>query len=44
MRAAAWALALAALSGAIAQAQDADEYTRYELLAPETAQFRIVYR
>jgi hypothetical protein len=44
MRAAAWALALAALSGAIAQAQDADEYTRYELLAPETAQFRIVYQ
>jgi hypothetical protein len=44
MRAAAWALALAALSGAIAQAQDADDYTRYELLAPETAQFRIVYQ
>jgi hypothetical protein len=43
MRAAAWPLALAALSGAIAQAQDADDYTRYELLAPETAQFRIVY-
>ena len=43
MRAAAWALALAALSGAIAQAQDSDDYTRYELLAPETAQFRIVY-
>jgi len=43
MRAAAWALALLALSGAIAQAQDSDDYTRYELLAPETAQFRIVY-
>jgi len=43
MRAAAWALALAALSGAIANAQDSDDYTRYELLAPETAQFRIVY-
>jgi hypothetical protein len=43
MRAAAWALALAALSAAIAQAQDPDDYTRYELLAPETAQFRIVY-
>ena len=24
-------------------AQDSDDYTRYELLAPETAQFRIVY-
>ena len=43
MRAAAWALALAALSSAIANAQDSDDYTRYELLAPETAQFRIVY-
>ena len=43
MRAAAWAVALVALSGAIAKAQDSDDYTRYELLAPETAQFRIVY-
>ena len=25
------------------EAQDSDDYTRYELLAPETAQFRIVY-
>jgi hypothetical protein len=31
------------LSAAAARAQDSDDYTRYELLAPETAQFRIVY-
>jgi len=31
------------LSVAAARAQDSDDYTRYELLAPETAQFRIVY-
>src|SRR5215510_7722683 len=43
MRAAAWALAFPALSGATANAQDSDDYTRYELLAPETAQFKIVY-
>ena len=28
---------------ASAQLPDSDDYTRYELLAPETAQFRIVY-
>ena len=37
------AVALASLAGTSAQAQDSDDYTRYELLAPETAQFRIVY-
>jgi hypothetical protein len=31
------------LSAAAARAQDSDDYTRYELLAPETAQFRIIY-
>jgi len=31
------------LSTAAARAQDSDDYTRYELLAPEAAQFRIVY-
>lgn len=31
------------LSVAAARAQDSDDYTRYELLAPEAAQFRIVY-
>jgi hypothetical protein len=31
------------LSVATARAQDSDDYTRYELLAPETARFRIVY-
>jgi hypothetical protein len=31
------------LSVAAARAQDSDDYTRYELLAPGTAQFRIVY-
>jgi len=31
------------ISAAAARAQDSDDYTRYELLAPETAQFRIVY-
>jgi hypothetical protein len=30
-------------SAAAARAQESDDYTRYELLAPETAQFRIVY-
>jgi hypothetical protein len=33
-------LAAAAL---LAQPPGSDDYTRYELLAPETAQFRIVY-
>ncbi|MGH9366212.1 MAG: hypothetical protein ACRD3M_00885 [Thermoanaerobaculia bacterium] len=28
---------------ALAEALEADEYTRYELLAPETARFRILY-
>ena len=37
------AVALASLAVSAAQAQDSDDYTRYELLAPETAQFRIVY-
>jgi hypothetical protein len=37
------AVIAAALAAAAAQAQDSDDYTRYELLAPETAQFRIVY-
>ena len=40
------ALALViALAGsqAVAQSSESDEYTRYELLGPETAQFRIVY-
>jgi len=32
-----------ALSAAAASAQDSDDYTRYELLTPETASFRIVY-
>ena len=39
-------LALAAAGRArtaSAQLPDSDDYTRYELLAPETAQFRIVY-
>ena len=43
---AASALALAiALAGsqAAAQQSESDDYTRYELLGPETAQFRIVY-
>jgi hypothetical protein len=30
-------------AGAAAAQAESDEYTRYELLAPETAQFRIVY-
>ena len=30
-------------TAAIAQPSESDDYTRYELLAPETAQFRIVY-
>ena len=34
---------LAAVPVAAAQNRSADEYTRYELLAPETAQFRILY-
>ena len=37
------AVVVASLPGPAAQAQDSDDYTRYELLAPETAQFRIVY-
>lgn len=45
MRATLFALGL--FSGAVAplaaQQASADEYTRYELLAPETAKFRIVY-
>jgi hypothetical protein len=40
-RAVALLLAAPALSGA--QSASADSYTRYELLAPETASFRIVY-
>ena len=42
-------VAVIALAGAFAgtsvfaQPPDSDDYTRYELLAPETAQFRIVY-
>jgi hypothetical protein len=40
-------LTMALLSGAVAplpgQQASADEYTRYELLAPETARFRILY-
>jgi hypothetical protein len=42
-----WLLVVGAIAftPAAAQAQlpDSDDYTRYELLAPETAQFRIVY-
>jgi hypothetical protein len=38
----AWVVVFA-VSVAAAPAQDSDDYTRYELLAPETAQFRIVY-
>jgi hypothetical protein len=38
----AWAVAFA-FSVAAARAQESDDYTRYELLAPETARFRIVY-
>ncbi len=34
---------LALVPAALAQLPDSDDYTRYELLAPETAQFRIVY-
>jgi len=30
-------------AAAIAQPSESDDYTRYELLAPETARFRIVY-
>jgi hypothetical protein len=37
------AVIVAALAAAAARGQDSDDYTRYELLAPETAQFRIVY-
>ena len=37
------AAVVASLADSAAQAQDADDYTRYELLAPESAQFRIVY-
>jgi hypothetical protein len=39
----AWIVVAATLVVAAARAQDSDDYTRYELLAPETAQFRIVY-
>ena len=43
----AWVLLLAALAvsstTSTVEAQDSDDYTRYELLAPETARFRIVY-
>jgi len=45
----AWPLLLAALAVpltarvAYAQPSESDDYTRYELVAPETAQFRIVY-
>src|SRR3954463_10770149 len=40
-----YAVALCALcpSAVLAQNRAEDEYTRYELLAPETASFRIVY-
>ncbi len=36
-------LALTTSSPALAQNRSEDEYTRYELLAPETASFKIVY-
>jgi hypothetical protein len=39
----AWIVVASTLAVAAAQAQDSDDYTRYELLAPATAQFRIVY-
>ncbi len=45
----AWRLLIGALAAlalgttAAAQPAESDDYTRYELLAPETAQFRIVY-
>ena len=39
----AWIVVAATLVVAAARAQDSDDYTRYELLAPDTAQFRIVY-
>jgi hypothetical protein len=39
----AWLVGLVFAAAAAARAQDADDYTRYELLAPQTAQFRIVY-
>jgi len=43
-----WLAALSCLGAAASSAQappqtEADEYTRYELLAPESAQFRILY-
>ena len=38
-----WWVVVFAVSVTAARAQDSDDYTRYELLAPETAQFRIVY-
>jgi hypothetical protein len=37
------AIALVPVSPAAAQNRSEDEYTRYELLAPETASFKIVY-
>jgi hypothetical protein len=43
MAAALVATALAAMRPALAQNRSADEYTRYELLAPETSSFKIVY-
>ncbi|HSC27372.1 MAG TPA: hypothetical protein VLD67_08865, partial [Vicinamibacterales bacterium] len=36
-------LAMAVLAPALAQNRSADEYTRYELLPPETSSFKIVY-
>jgi len=39
----AWIVVASTLAVAAAQAQDSDDYTRYELLTPETASFRIVY-
>jgi hypothetical protein len=39
---AAWGLLAAAADAPVVQTED-DEYTRYELLAPETASFRITY-
>src|SRR4029453_821150 len=39
----AWIVVASTLAVAAARAQGSDDYTRYELLAPETAQFRIVY-
>jgi len=38
-----FALPLASLANAESVQSEADEYTRYELLAPETASFKIYY-